>query len=264
MGEVLYPIFYGTRLVPFNVLEATFAPQMHPEGWRRHANFIKFHGGKFGIGSGFRPPGTQPSDKPGFAKPTQSFHEWQIFPSGKFYIALDYVVVNPGYVHRSPLWGEVPIQGTQPAIDFGVHMNVGEPGSKGSEPWHGQPVEIDGWGTWVVHGRPDIRSNYPIAIGNPRPQPPQPPVPPNPLPTKEIKVEFNSRVLRQGSVGPDVKFFQRIMNDIAGQGLLLDGHFGAKTTASVKSWQRLFELTEDGILGAATQKSMIEVSLLST
>ena len=64
--------------------------------------------------------------------------------------------------------------------------------------------------------------------------------------------------------GPDVKFFQRRMNDIAGQGLILDGYFGAKTTTAVKNWQRQFGLTQDGILGAATQKSIIEVGLLTS
>lgn len=261
--ETLYPIFYGSRLVTFDVLEATFAPHMHPEAWRRHANFILHQGGKFGVGGGYRPGGTQP-DKPGFAKEGKSFHQDQQFPSGLFYAALDYVVVNPGFVHRAPLWSEVPIQGQQLAFDYGIHMNVGVPGQAGSESWHGQPVELDGWQAWVNAGRPDIRTNYPIVISAPRPQPPQPPVPPTTVPSKEIKVEFNSRVLREGMSGPDVKFFQRRMNDIAGQGLILDGYFGAKTTTAVKNWQRQFGLTQDGILGAATQKSIIEVGLLTS
>ena len=263
MSETLYPIFYGSRLVTFDVLEATFAPHMHPEAWRRHANFIRHQGGKFGIGGGYRPAGTQPG-KPGFAKEGKSFHQDQQFPSGIFYAALDYVVVNPGFVHRAPLWNEVPIQGQQLAFDYGIHMNVGSPGQPGSESWHGQPVELDGWQSWVNAGRPDIRMNYPIVLSAPRPQPPQPPVPPVSVPTKEITVEFSSRVLREGSVGADVKFFQRQMNELAGAGLLLDGNFGAKTTTAVKNWQSFFKLVPDGILGATTQKSIIEVSLLAS
>lgn len=81
-------------------------------------------------------------------------------------------------------------------------------------------------------------------------------------------MQFNSRDLAEGAVGPDVKFYQRQLNEIAGQGLLLDGHYGAKTTQAVKNWQSFFKTTSDGQvlvadgqLGAKTQQSIIEVSL---
>lgn len=261
MTDVLYPMFYGTRLVTFDVLRNTFEPRMHPEAARRGFNFILHHGGKFGIGGGYRPPGTQPNAT-GFAPPGSSFHEGQPFPPGLLYVAWDMVVVNPGYVHRSPRWSEVPVQGTQLALDYGVHMNVGTPGTAGSEAWHMQPVPLDGHGTWVNQGRPDIKKDYPIVINAPRPQPPQPPVPPTSPVTQEFIVNFNSRNLVEGSVGPDVKFFQRQLNEIAGQGLILDGHYGAKTTQAVKNWQNFFKVSPiDGNLGAVTQASIIEVSL---
>lgn len=260
MSEVLYPIFYGTRLVTFDVLRNTFEPKMHPEAARRGFNFILHQGGKFGIGGGYRPPGTQP-DKPGFAPPGRSFHEAQWFPSGAFYCAWDMVVVNPGHAHRSPLWSEVPIQGQKLAYDYGWHMNIGKPGEKGSEPWHAQPIELDGWGEWFTNGKFDLQPNYPIKVSTPRPQPPQPPVPPTQPPTKGIVVQVNSRALSEGAIGNDVKFFQRQLNELAGQGLLLDGYYGSKTTDAVKNWQKFFNLTVDGKLGPVTQKSIIEVSL---
>lgn len=254
--DTLYPIFYGMRLVTFDVLRNSFEPHMHPEAARRGFNFILHQGGKFGIGGGYRPPGTQPG-APGFADEGRSFHQDQKFPSGTYYTAWDVVVVNPGYVHRAPYWSEVPEQGKQLAIDYGWWMNVG------TESWHSQPIPLDGWMAWYNGGRFDLDSNYPIVISPPREQPPQPPVPSPPYPpSKEILVQFTSRTLVEGAVGNDVKFFQKQMNDIAGQGLLLDGHYGAKTTQAVKNWQSFFNLSPiDGKLGPNTQRSIIEVSL---
>lgn len=267
--ETLFPIFYGTRLVTWDVVEATFKPHMHPEGWRRGANFLWHHGGKFGVGGGRRI--IQPT-KPGFADPGKSFHQDQLFPPGLFYTAWDLIVVNPGHVHRSPLWSEVPAQGSQLAIDYGFHMNVGTPGQPGSESWHGQPIELDGWDAWAHAGKPDLRTGYPIVISDPRPQPPQPPLPPAlPPVTSGVYVNFVSRDLIEGSVGPDVKFFQRQLNEIAGQGLILDGHYGPKTTQAVKNWQGFFKKTSDGKpliadgkMGSLTQQSIIEVSLAAS
>jgi hypothetical protein len=265
MAERLYPIFYGTRLVTIDVIRDTFEPNAHPEAFRRLLNFLIHQGGKFGIGGGYRPPGTQPNNKPGFAPPTKSFHEGQVFPSGVFYCAWDLVVVNPGFPHRAPTWDEVPVQGSQLAIDYGLHMNVGSPGIPGSESWHEQPVEIDGWDTWVRRGRPDLKWNYPIKIFNPRPEIPQPPVPPTQPESKEIILEVKSRILSEGAVGTDVKFFQRILNEVAGQGLIMDGYYGPTTANAVRNWQRFFGaaagLTVDGVLGPKTQQSMIEISL---
>lgn len=176
MSDTLYPVFYGTRLVTFDVLEATFSSKCHPEFWRRMKNFLLHQGGKFGIGGGWRAVGAQP-DLSGFAPEGKSFHQSQLFRSGLYFAAFDLVVVNPGHVHRAPTWSEVPVQGKKLAYDYGIHANVGVPGARGSESWHHQPVELDGWDTWVAKGRPDIDYSYPIAILAPRPTPPQPPVP---------------------------------------------------------------------------------------
>ena len=269
MSEVLYPMGYGTRLVTFDVLRNTFEPFMHPEAARRGFNFILHQGGKFGIGGGYRPPGAQP-DRPGFAPEGKSFHQRQKFPSCEAYAAWDMIVVNPGYPHRAPFWNEVPMQGTQLAFDYGWHMNVGKPGVLGAEPWHAQPIELDGWQTWMNTGQKDLQKDYPIKVFTPRQQPPQPPIPPTQPDTKGNIVQFTSRNLAEGATGSDVKFFQRQLNDIAGQGLLLDGYYGPKTTQAVKNWQSFFKKTSDGKvlivdgkLGALTQQSIIEVSLLS-
>jgi Putative peptidoglycan binding domain len=271
MTEVLYPIFYGTRLVDMATVEATFKPNCHPATWPRIKNFLIHHGGKFGIGGGYRPPGTQPN-RPGFAPPGESFHEGQQFPSGRYYTAFDMVVVDPGYRHRAPTWDEVPKQGGQLSFDYGIHANVGKPGEKGAESWHFQPIELDGYRLWVSAGKPDLRLDYPFVVSTPRPTPPQPPVPSTPPPvTARFVMQVNSRTLKRGSVGKDVKFFQRQLNEIAGQGLLLDGFYGEKTEKAVLNWQLFFKKTSDGkplgtdsILGPNTQQSVMEVSLIAS
>lgn len=256
--DTVYPIFYGTRLVTFDVLVNTFSPYMHPEAARRGFNFVLFHEGKFGIGGGYRPPGTQPANKPGFAPPGKSFHEGQRFPSGLYYAAWDMVVVNPGSVHRTPQWNEVPKQGSGSSYDFGWHMN------NPRESWHAQPIELDGYDTWVKQGRPDLPRDYPISVVPPIVIPPaSDPIPdPTPVqPSEGITVQINSRNLTEGDSGKDVAFFQRQLNEIAGQGLTLDGQFGPMTTQAVKNWQNFFKLEVDGQLGPITQASIIEVSL---
>lgn len=268
--DTLYPMFYGTRLVTMDVLRATFTPHMHPEAARRGFNFIEDQGGVFGIGGGYRAIGNQP-DKPGFAPEGRSFHQPQQFPSGLYYVAWDLVVVNPGNVHKAPARGQAPLQGTQRAVDYGVWINT-------DESWHLQPIPLDGYDKWVNAGRYDLDPNYPIKILAPStpeeppvdpPTPEEPPVEPPvpeeppapPVVTEGIIVQFTSRNLTQGTSGKDVAFFQRIMNDVAGQGLTLDGQYGVKTTQAVKNWQTFFGLSVDGQMGPKTQQSIIEVAL---
>lgn len=256
--ETLYPIFYGTRLVTFDVLRKTFEPHMHPEAARRGFNFVLSQGGHFGIGGGYRAPGVQPLGKPGFAPPGKSFHEGQLFPSGRFYVAWDMVVKNPGGLHRTPRWSEVPKQGTMWAQQLGWHMNVE------TESWHAQPIELDGYVSWMFNGCRDLVYNRPITVVEPTPPPviqPESPIQPQ---TEGVIVDFKSRVMAEGARGSDVKFFQRQLNDLAGQQLTLDGVFGPKTTASIRLWQGFFKLEQNGNLDAPTQKSIIEMALLAS
>jgi hypothetical protein len=176
----LYPSGYGKTMVTIDQIAAQHRPHMHPEAFRRGMAFIVSQGGKFGVGGGYRPPGTQPT-KPGFAPAGKSFHQDQEFPAGRVYVAWDMVVAVPGGPHRAPRWADVPAQGSQWAADCGVHMNVP------TEPWHMQPVEIDGWDSWVKDGRKDIVTNYPIkgeAVV------PNPPTPNPPLETDDMKLNL--------------------------------------------------------------------------
>lgn len=156
MSDVLYPIGYKSRLVELGELEGTHGPKMHPEFRRRLFNWIEAQGGLIGIGGGWRETGKQP-DKPGFAPEGRSFHQYQKFASGLVaYCAVDLVARDGDSHHRSPTWAEVPRQGSDEAKLWGVHCNID------SEPWHIQPVEIDGWERWVAAGSLDPQTDYPI------------------------------------------------------------------------------------------------------
>ncbi len=145
-------------------------PKMHPEYARRLFAWLESKQGFLGIGGGWRL--TQPL-KDGVAPEGKSFHQSQTFASGFIgYCAVDLVVPNAGQVHRAPTWKEVPQQGSAEALRRGVHCNVGSPLQVGSEPWHMQPVEIDGYDSWVLAGRLDPVANYPLPGDPPPPEEP--------------------------------------------------------------------------------------------
>ncbi len=64
--------------------------------------------------------------------------------------------------------------------------------------------------------------------------------------------------LREGQIGPDIELLQRRLNRISANYPAIPkiypvgGVFGASTTAAVKEFQRVFDLTPDGIVGPAT------------
>lgn len=155
MSETVYPTRYGTRLVTIDKLfEEHHIDKMHPEFATRLRAWLIEQGGQVGIGGSWREDGSQP-DKPGFAPEGKSFHQYQKFASGLIkFSAVDLVVRNPGKVHRAPKWSEVPVQGSEWAKKCGVHANVS------TESWHMQPIEIDGWASWIQAGNPDPVPNY--------------------------------------------------------------------------------------------------------
>jgi hypothetical protein len=165
----LYPIGYQQTVVPMVELRRIHEPKMHPEYARRLFAWLESKGGIFGIGGGWRL--TQP-DRAGFAPDGRSFHQTQTFASGfQGYCAVDLVVINAGQPHRAPIWPEVPAQGSAQALRWGVHCNVGTPGVLGSEPWHMQPVEIDGYDSWVNAGRRDPVAGYRLPTDPPPEEP---------------------------------------------------------------------------------------------
>jgi hypothetical protein len=184
-----------------------------------------------GIGGSWR--ATQPA-KPGFAPEGKWFHQSQTFASGRVaFCAVDLVHVNPGKVHRSPTWTEVPRKGTPRTKEFGLHCNVT------GEPWHIQPIEIDGWSSWVNGGRKEPVAGYPIMDVVPV-------EPPAPI----LVFAYPGTPVKLGSKGDAVKLVQAVVETT------IDGDFGPVTERRVKDWQTKNKLLADGIVGPVTWKKM--------
>lgn len=143
-----YPWGYGVSTKTLAEIEAILTVHYHPEYLRRLLAWLEAQDGRVGIGGHWRAGGAQP-DRPGFAPEGRSFHQDQRYADGFVgACAVDLVVRRTGLDHRSPYWSEVPAQGSDEARRWGLHCNVGAP--PGGEPWHMQPIEIDGWVAWDV------------------------------------------------------------------------------------------------------------------
>jgi hypothetical protein len=157
---MLLPFGYGTEERSLDQVEARLLVNYHPEYVARLVAWMRSCDGRIGVGGGFRPDGTQPA-KAGFAPAGKSFHQNQKYSDGFVgATAVDLVHRNPGSKHRSPTWAEVPAQGSAEAAKWGLHCNVGTPGARGSEPWHIQPVEIDGHQSWLEANSPCPKAGY--------------------------------------------------------------------------------------------------------
>jgi hypothetical protein len=218
---ILYPVGYGTRLVDLDTLfKMSHVEKMHPEYARRLRAWIVSMNGHIGIGGSWRATGAQP-DKPGFAPEGRSFHQFQMFKSGRVaFCAVDLVARNPGRVHRSPNWTEVPKKGSAEAKRWGLHCNIS------SEAWHMQPTEINGWNTWRLLGRREPAANYPLPE--------------------------TRRTLRKGDFGGDVTIVQAVFKEKAGQKIAVDGQFGPQTETAVVNVQRFFKLPVTKVVDPAT------------
>lgn len=187
---IMYPSSYGRTLLDIDALFARHhVDKMHPEFARRLRAWLIAQEGRIGIGGSWRDTGAQP-DRPGFAPEGRSFHQYQRFASGLVaFCAVDLVARNGAGVHRAPHWDEVPVQGSAEASRWGVHCNVS------SESWHMQPVEIDGWASWISAGSPDPVAGYRL----PTDPPLQPPPTIEEEPMEVIRVHGDTaQYLRQG------------------------------------------------------------------
>lgn len=235
---MLFPSGYGTSMVDIDELfKRHHVAKMHPEYARRLRAWLVAQGGRVGIGGSWR--AVQPV-KPGFAPPGKSFHESQQFPSGVWFCAVDLVVAVPGGKHRSPRWDEVPVRGTAEAKKWGLHTFVK------NEPWHMQPVEVEGYASWLRAGRPEPRANYPIPGGGSMPAP----EPSKPEPGAALVFAYPGRPVRRGSKGVAVELVQAVV------GATVDGDFGPATERRVKAWQKGRGLLADGVVGPVTWKAM--------
>lgn len=65
--------------------------------------------------------------------------------------------------------------------------------------------------------------------------------------------------VKQGSTGTNARNLQSDLNYIMNAGLEVDGKFGPKSVAALKSWQKKYGLTADGCYGPASYKKMKEL-----
>jgi hypothetical protein len=166
--DLVVPFGYSRSYKTLAGLHGWLLVHHHPEYVRRLIAWLSSKNGTIGVGGGWRADGSQP-DKPGFAPEGRSFHQNQQYNDGFIgACAVDLVALNGINVHRSPYWREVPAQDSAEAARWGVHCNIG------SEPWHMQPVEIDGWLSWMNAGQPAPQNGYPLPDDNPPPPPTDP------------------------------------------------------------------------------------------
>jgi peptidoglycan hydrolase-like protein with peptidoglycan-binding domain len=229
----LYPTGYNTSMVDIDELFKRHHPdKIHPEFARRLRMWLESKGGRIGIGGSWR--AIQPP-KPGFAPEGRSFHQSQQFSSGRVaYCAVDLVHINPGGRHRSPRWEEVPRKSTVEARHWGLHCNVTKP----AEPWHIQPIEIDGWGGWNRSGRKDFSAMTVTPVTLPTP------------PAPALVFAYPGQPLRRGSQGDAVKLIQAVV------GATPDGVFGSATDRRVRAWQKTRGMHVDGVVGPVTWRAM--------
>jgi peptidoglycan hydrolase-like protein with peptidoglycan-binding domain len=68
-------------------------------------------------------------------------------------------------------------------------------------------------------------------------------------------------LIRSGMSGQSVRDLQTALNSFIGSNLKVDGQFGPKTLAAVKSLQTLFRLQPDGIVGKQTGAALVRAAL---
>lgn len=238
----LYPSGYNTTMHDIDTLFKTHhVEKMHPEFARRLRTWLIVNEGRIGIGGSWR--SVQPA-KPGFAPEGKSFHQTQTFHNGiTAFAAVDLVHVNGTGKHRSPTWAEVPVQGSAEAKRWGLHCNVKK------EPWHMQPVELDGYALWISKGRPEPLPNYQIPAVLDIPIIPHVEEP-TPQPGPATVYAYPGIPAKLGSKGIPVQLIQNVV------GAKPDGDFGVATERRVKDWQRAHGLLDDGIVGRVTWKKM--------
>jgi peptidoglycan hydrolase-like protein with peptidoglycan-binding domain len=80
---------------------------------------------------------------------------------------------------------------------------------------------------------------------------------PAPLPPPATLVDVQLRVLSEGCKGYDVQALQRLLNGLRNYNLEVDAIFGPLTKTAVLEYQQFMGYTQDGIVGAATWRSIL-------
>lgn len=236
-SDLSTPFAYSTAQRTLGWLYPWLMEHHHPEYVRRLMEWLNAQDGLIGVGGGYRY--VQPTGDT-FAPSGKSFHQDQHYNDGFVgACAVDLVVRNPGHVHRAPRWDEVPKQGTAESFAWGVHCNVDQGAIP--EPWHMQPIEIDGWGSWFDKGCPAPRRGYPLPTDAKSVDPVSPPLAPEPDDTLEM---CKMLIIKYGGT-PDANWAGLYSFD------------GGRTSAAVTSMAHAGRLVD---LGARDAKSNARVT----
>lgn len=76
-----------------------------------------------------------------------------------------------------------------------------------------------------------------------------------------LKIPSGNQLIKKGSKGERVKELQYALNEIASQGLDVDGIAGAKTVQAIKNIQILCKLTVDGVYGKNTAIALRKLAI---
>lgn len=123
-------------------------------------------------------------------------------------------------------------------LDPSRRSDPGRVGNVDTFPW-GRFLELLGAPPAVI---PSVPSKPVVAPGGPR-----------------VAVSLSLPVLRSGASGQHVAGLQGLLNAKAGAKLVVDGSFGPATDRAVRNWQAFFRLGVDGIVGAVTWKTLLEL-----
>ena len=77
---------------------------------------------------------------------------------------------------------------------------------------------------------------------------------------QNVHSTLGERLLKSGKKGNDVKELQKLLNKILNKQLIADGEYGPATKKAVEEFQSLYNLDVDGIYGAMTHQTLLEVN----
>lgn len=245
MTDYKYPYGYagdpqgmGTMVTWSQMMQKKTVYLLHPEVLRRFHALIEYGASlavPLGVGTGWR---VQPTDKPGFASPGNSWHEsCPVSPQSATAFAID-TVPNISWEWMESNCGK---------YGFRTFRNVD------NEPWHIQPVEIStsrhyatvppGLPTWQLPTEPGIPST-PIPA----------PIPPH---AQGVYIVNGYRSdVKQGSSGKMAKMCQQQINLLSGAGIAEDGNFGSQSVSALKNLQAVLKVPADGWCGPTTWQAM--------
>ncbi len=129
-----------------------------------------------------------------------------------------------------------------------IAQSTGAPDTcKGHRDWHSTECPGNERYNWVHGGMPlqGVLPDQPVVDEKPHP--------PAPKPSQFGDWPARKKgLIKRGNRGDLVKYLQQVIKVKAGGNITVDGDFGSRTESRVKDVQRVFSLTQDGVVGPKT------------